>query len=132
MNGATNPKAKNPNLLIYVSALVAVLAGGAYWWINSGYGEVSRTGFEFAMSLMSVCNRQDKVRLETVISKIEESANHQKLPKKDAETLLKIASWANNGNWSKASASIRRLLDAQVNSTAIPEAGEECCAPKLN
>jgi hypothetical protein len=110
------PKPNNQRRAVVSIALVACLAAGLYCWLNRGYGEVSDHGFDIAMTLMSVCNRQDEPRLHSVIELIEQSAAKKELPPQDASALLGIANKAKNGNWASANSSIRRLLDDQVNS----------------
>lgn len=94
---------------------ILVLVGGmAAWYFNRGYDKVSEQGYQYAMALMSACNRRDEARVEVIVSKIEADRSAGAVPEDDAETLTGIAMLALDGNWDSAASGIRRLLKDQV------------------
>lgn len=93
---------------------ILLLAGAALWFFNRGYDKVSDQGYEYAMALMSACNRRDEPRVKTIVSKIEASREAGEIPEDDAKTLTGIANRALDGNWESAASAIRRLMKDQV------------------
>lgn len=100
-------------LLIGLSLLL-VLAGGLAWFLNRGYGKVSQRGAEVAMSLMSICNRQDVERLATIERLMSESTEAGTLSTREVRWFRNIIDDARSGRWERAAASTRRLMDDQV------------------
>lgn len=98
-----------------IGLCVLVLVGGVtVWYLNRGYDKVSEQGYQYAMALMSACNRRDEARVEAIVSKIEADRKAGDMPGDDAKTLTGIANRALDGNWDSAATAIRRLLQDQV------------------
>ncbi len=95
-------------------SLILLLIIGLIWILNRGYGRVSERGYEIATSLYSVCNRKDLARLATVEKLIAEFSNEGELSPHEAKWFRGIIASANSGDWERASASIRRLMDDQI------------------
>lgn len=93
---------------------ILVLAIGLVLWLNMGYDKMSKKGYEFALALISICNREDSERLLILAEQIDAAQESGELPKYDANVLLDITERAQSGKWEKASRSIRQLLEDQV------------------
>lgn len=96
--------------VISTLAIVLVLA----FWLNSSYGKISEKGYQFAMALISICNREDEKRLEKISQQIGVAVRDGELGEYDARVLLDITDRAEAGRWQQASNAIRRLMEAQV------------------
>jgi hypothetical protein len=79
-----------------------------------GYGEITPRAYEYAMSLYSICNRQDAERLEQFALLLEADAQAGELGDGEADWLRTILDDARAGEWSDAQASARQLLEDQV------------------
>ena len=100
-------------LLIGLSLLL-VLAGGLAWLLNRGYGEVSQRGSEVAISLLSICNRQDLERLATIERLVSESSEAGTMPPREVRWFRNIIDDAKSQRWERAAASTRQLMEDQV------------------
>ncbi len=98
---------------IAISLLLLVVVG-LTWILNRGYGQVGERGYEIATSLYSVCNRQDIARLAIVEELIAESSSAGALSPQEARWFRGIIANAKSGDWERAAASIRRLMDDQI------------------
>lgn len=94
--------------------LLLLVAFGLSWVLSRGYGQVSERGYEIATSLYSVCNRKDLPRLAIVEELVTETSNDGVLPPHEAKWFRRIIANAHSGDWERAAASIRRLLDDQA------------------
>lgn len=106
----------NANKAAWVTAasMVAVVVAGGLIWLSWGYGEVSQSGYEHAMALVSACNRQDTVRLEKIVASIHQAVESQTLPAYDAKILLRIAERALDGDWEWSSRQVRQVMLDQI------------------
>lgn len=98
----------------WIAGVAVLLLGGIVWWMSSGYGKVSPEGYQYAMALLSVCNRKDESRLEQIVRDIRESTEAGNLPAYDSKTLLRITERAEDGDWEDAASLVRRLMKDQV------------------
>lgn len=98
----------------WIAGVAVLLLGGVVWWMSSGYGKVSPEGYQYAMALLSICNRKDESRLEQIVREIRESTESGKLPAYDFKTLLRITERAEDGDWEAAASLVRRLMKDQV------------------
>ncbi|MFK7735675.1 MAG: hypothetical protein AB8B50_06595 [Pirellulaceae bacterium] len=98
----------------WIVGAVVLLLGGVIWWMSSGYGKVSDEGYQYAMALMSICNRKDESRLVQIVQSIREATESGELPVYDSKTLLRIAERAEDGDWEDAANLVRRLMKTQV------------------
>lgn len=99
-----------------------LVAGAAIWFFNRGYDKVSDEGYQYAMAIISACNRRDEASVQIIISKIEASREAGEVPEEDAETLTGIANRALDGDWEFAASAIRRLMEDQVELTHTQQA----------
>lgn len=96
------------------AAAVLLLLIGGVWWMNRSYDKVSQPGYQFAMALMSVCNRKDAARLQVLVSQMRAAQEAGELPDYDAGVLFDIADRAAADDWESATAAVRRLMEDQV------------------
>ncbi len=99
---------------LLLSILCVTLLAGLFWFFGSGYGKVSDNGYKVATALFSVCNRQDGERLEELERIVVASRDDGSLQPKEARWLQGIIGDAQRGKWGKASASVRRMMNAQI------------------
>ena len=78
------------------------------------YGEVSPQAYQFGKSLYSVCNLQDKVRLEEIRHSITSSREAAEITKFEENSLLAIVEQASADNWQAAMLDARTLMTEQV------------------
>ena len=52
-------------IIVGVSMLSMALIAVIVWYLFSGYGEITETGYQYARSLYTVCNQHDEGRLVT-------------------------------------------------------------------
>lgn len=83
---------------------------GLIVWLNSGYGRISELSYDYALALISACNRHDESRVQKIAKEI---GQHQ-LPDYDRRVIQQIADTAMSGDWELAAARARLLLKAQV------------------
>ena len=79
-----------------------------------GYGEVSEKAYEYAQALYSICNRQDKGRLEGLAELVQASVDESEVSSQEAAWLGAIIDEAREGEWKSASKRARRLMEDQV------------------
>ena len=87
-----------------------VLLGGLIVWWNSGYGKISEQSYDYALALISACNRQDESRVQKIAKEI----GQRQLPEYDRRVIQQIVDTAMNDDWELAAARTRLLLKAQV------------------
>ena len=104
---------RNRNVLIAVVAISAIVLAGGYWWMNSGYGEVSPKTYEFATALYGACQTQSEERLNRV-EELLGSTEGQALPSNEHRWLKAIIERARKGNWPSAAKQARRMMEDQV------------------
>ena len=71
---------------------------------------MSSQGYQYALALVSACNRHDQARVERIVVQLRSEA----LPKQDYRVLLDIARVALSGDWERANSNGRELLKAQI------------------
>lgn len=99
---------------------VVVLACAAWWFLRPA-PEMSGPGYQYAMALFSVCNRQDTGRLEGLMAQVAKAESAGEITARDARWLASIMRKAEKGRWSEASASVRKLMELQVKAApALP------------
>ena len=103
-----------------IGGLVFLSAVGLAVWFFSGSSEISQRGYQYALAIMSVCNRQDEQRLQVIIGKIETDREQLELSADDARRLLKITARAQRGDWQGSAAAVRSLLKQQQRRQTIP------------
>lgn len=103
-----------------VGGLVLLSAVGLSVWFFSGSSEISQRGYQYALALMSVCNRQDEQRLQLIIERIQADREQQALSPRDARWLLKITARAQQGDWQGSAAAVRSLMKQQQRRQSIP------------
>ncbi|MEM8732664.1 MAG: hypothetical protein AAGG44_00475 [Planctomycetota bacterium] len=99
-----------------IAAVVSLLLiiGVAVWFLGSGYGETSETGYQYAVALFRICNQKDLEALESVEASIETDAASGALGASETKWLEEIISMAKANQWSAASTEIRELMEDQV------------------
>ena len=105
-------------LLLSMLAVVVVV----YIWLKPSYGEVSKQGFEYAMAMVSACNRKDQARITVIAESVNRDLAESKLPPSDEVVLLKIMRFAQEGDGKIATVEARELLDSQVDSKLASQA----------
>ena len=79
-----------------------------------GYGEISPHSYEYATALYSICNRQDKARLDPFSEQLIAARDAGELPAHEAQWMEDIADLARDGQWEDAAQKSRRMLMDQV------------------
>lgn len=97
-------------------AIFVVFVGAAivYWLTLPKFGEISRTGYDYAMALGSACNRKDEAKVAKITQMIDQSTQDGELQTQEAEWLKGIARQASDGHWETAYASVRTLMQEQT------------------
>lgn len=98
------------------AALLVIV--GAWMWMNRGYAKISDSGYQYALALVSACNRQDLKRVQTIVQSVRQAKDDGGLSAYDARVLEEIGELAVAGNWEKAAANAKKLLKAQVSRAA--------------
>lgn len=106
---------------VLAAALLAVLVAVALWMFNRGYGETSQRGYKYASALFTACNLQDRAKLLKISQMINQDREQGKLEVNETQWLLKICQNGISGNWSSASAAVRRLMEDQQRAAALPD-----------
>ena len=101
-------------IIVGVSMLTLGLIAMIVWYLFSGYGEITESGYQYARSLYTVCNQHDEGRLATIHSRIEEDYKEGKLSDRDYRYLTTLIDLAKSGDWNGAQEEIRQLLEAQL------------------
>lgn len=91
-------------------AAVLLAGAGLTFWLNSGYRKISSESYDYALALVSACNRHDEARVQQIATKLAAD----ELPKYDQQVLNNIAQIAIRGDWELASSRARDLLNAQI------------------
>ncbi len=113
---------------IWLTAGVALLICiGAWSWMNQGYAKIGDSGYQYALALVSACNRQDLERVQTIVQNVRQAKDEGELSAYDARVLEEIGELAIEGNWEKAAANARKLLKAQVSRAASLRADADFC-----
>lgn len=101
---------------VLAATMLAVIVGAAivYYFVDWGYGETSRKGYEYAKALVSICNQKDEARLAEFSDMLRQAGEQKQLNSNELRWLEGIASQASRGNWSAAQRNARRLLLDQV------------------
>ncbi len=105
------------NSWIYYAGISLLIGGVVYYLANRGYAEVSETGYEFGLALMSACNRQDFEQIRKIDQQFEQLVAANKMPEYDEKVLRDIIDSANSGEWNVANRHIRSLMNAQIDSS---------------
>lgn len=109
-----------------LSAIAAVVvlfvAAVAYWLTRPTFGEISRTGYDYAMALGSACNGKNEAKVAKITQMIEQSQLDGELEPHEAAWLKGIAQQASAGDWELAYASVRTLMQEQTQkANPLPE-----------
>lgn len=102
------------NIALLVFAAVVVIGSVAWWLSRPSYGEVSEKGYDYAMALFAACNGKSTVKIEKIVSMVEQSQIAGELSDQEAAWLKKIASNAMEGDWESANAAVRTLMEEQA------------------
>ena len=78
------------------------------------YGEVSDEGYAYATALYSCCNQRDIDKLEVIAQMIEEARSREELGDRETRWLAGIVEQGREGDWARASTSVRQLMEDQV------------------
>ena len=97
-------------VLTSVAALVIALVV-SIWWLNRGYGEVSRQTYEFSMALYSACQSKSEERLSGIEKLLSEASES---PENERRWIEAIISRARDDNWESATNHARRMMEDQV------------------
>lgn len=98
--------------LIAALLTIALIVGG-YWWMNRGYGEVSREAYEFSKAIYGACLAQSEQRLDKV-QQLLDDPSHAELPSHERKWLETIIADARAENWKTASKKARRMMENQA------------------
>lgn len=82
--------------------------------LGCGYGKVSSKGYQYAITLYSICNQKDEKRLAVFVDKLDSATSEGELTEKEAGWMKGIASQAQTGDWQAAATESRQLLDDQA------------------
>lgn len=99
--------------------IVLCIAAIAYWLSRPTFGEISRTGYDYAMALSSACNGKNEAKVAKITQMIDQAALDGDLEAQEAAWLKGIAKQASEGHWDLAYASVRQLMEEQTE-TATP------------
>ena len=94
--------------------IVLCLVTAIIVWMSRGYDKISEGGYEYALALISACNRQDLERVQMIVENARQANADGKLPDYDTRVLEQIGQQAIDGRWEQASANARKLLKSQV------------------
>ncbi|MEZ6133451.1 MAG: hypothetical protein R3C53_00940 [Pirellulaceae bacterium] len=103
----------NSGKRVGIAILVLLMVVGVFIWFNHGYSEISESGYDYALALISACGRQDKETVQRIAKEVIE----RELPNYDRRVILAITDKALAGQWKASSADTRALLKAQVRPT---------------
>ncbi|PQO31364.1 hypothetical protein C5Y96_13570 [Blastopirellula marina] len=102
--------------------VVLVVAVLGYWLTRPTFGEISPTGYDYAMALGSACSRRDSTKIAKITQMIDQSTQDGQLESQEAAWLKGIAQKAQEGHWEMAYASVRTLMQEQTQkSNPLPE-----------
>lgn len=82
--------------------------------LGCGYGKVSPEGYQYAITLYSICNRHDEKRLTVFVDKLDSATSEGELTEKEAGWMKEIAVQAQAGDWQAATTEARKLIGDQV------------------
>lgn len=102
------------NKLVLLVGLIAVLAVIFTVRGCGGYGEVGTEAYEYAKALYSICNRRDTKRLEQFSDSLKAAREAEEISEKEYAWMEDIIAEARAGNWEKATADSRQLMEDQV------------------
>ena len=74
---------------------------------------LSQNGYDQAVALMSVCNRQSEQGLVILKKSIEQSVEQGELPVNEGKLLLKVVQLGESGKWDAAKKRARAIMDRQ-------------------
>ena len=98
--------------LILTSAVAIVIAlVVSIWWLNRGYGEVSRQTYEISMALYSACQSKSEDRLSKIEQLLDEAGE---IPENERRWVEAIISRARDDNWESAANNARQMMEDQV------------------
>ena len=110
-----------PTKIAWILVCLSCLGLLVCWLLNRGYGDLSPQGYEITLSLVSVCNRQDTVRLQTIEQMVVKKVAMHELRPQEQAWLEAIIKRAKAGQWESASKSTRQLMNAQMQPALLPE-----------
>ncbi len=102
---------KSSLLAIIVVIGLAVVAMGFFF--NRGYGKVSPRTYECATALYGACLAKSEERIAKVEALFDEP-DTEEIPSTERVWLERIIEQAKRGEWKKASAAARRMMEDQV------------------
>ncbi len=105
---------KQPKSIVYVGVLLLAFIVCAVWFFNSGYGETSEQGYQYAVALYSTCNQRDANRLEKVAGLIAQAHDKGEISAAEQRWLSGIIRQGRDGDWDAASQAVRDLMKEQV------------------
>lgn len=98
-------------------ALIAIaLIVVSSWWMNRGYGTVSRQTYEFSKAIYGSCLAKSEQRLDKVEQLMNDPSNAE-LPSHERKWLNAIVSNARAGNWEAAAKKARGMMEDQAQSS---------------
>ncbi len=74
---------------------------------------LSQNGYDQAVALMSICNRQSEQGLVILKQSIEKSMEQGELPGNEGKLLLKVIKLGESGDWNTAKSRARAIMDRQ-------------------
>lgn len=99
--------------LVMVASLIVV--GAIAWWLTRpSYGEISHTGYDYAMALYSACNGKSTAKVQQISTMIDEAESAGELTLQEKAWLQGIARQALDGDWNSANSAVRRLMEEQT------------------
>ncbi|MEM7475893.1 MAG: hypothetical protein AAF483_12950 [Planctomycetota bacterium] len=91
-----------------------LLAGGAYFFLDRGYGEVGPQGYAYSKALFMACNQKDKDRLAKISEMVNSDLEQGAVSAQESEWLLGIVKLGLEENWKQASQEVRQLMNDQI------------------
>ncbi|TWU22843.1 hypothetical protein [Bythopirellula polymerisocia] len=98
---------------IVIAGVLGTLVA-AFLVLPSKYEKVSKQTYDLSSALYSSCNRHDGSRLAQVQKEIEAGLEKNEISTQEAQWLGEILHLAQKGNWTKARAKARQLMEDQV------------------
>ena len=79
----------------------------------SSVPNLSKNGYDQAVALMSVCNRQSEEGLAILKNSIEQAVEQGELPDNEGKLLMKVVQLGETGKWEAAKSRARAIMDRQ-------------------
>lgn len=96
--------------LLLVSALVLAV----FFWLNSGYGEISKNAYDLAIASYGACLSQSETRIAKVESLLADPAFAIDMSDQEQKWFRDLIAKTKSDQWQKAAKIARRMMEDQV------------------